>query len=225
MTSDLWVLRFLEMDPGGHLRLWLMRHLGENHDDVRWIARSTLWGLLPEPGEFVKLDVEIRLRLLRLIGKLCDLRMGKNVPLSVRGFAESSLIGASERALQIVDCWVAGTALPSWLEARCYQSQRHLSRQISTALLPAREAIDGLWLLDLPSPFLPFAVAQHRQIFGARNWLVHSGGDRLCPGIWTWTIDTSGGGEVLRRSRASFTPFASACAHRDAFEPSRDGVA
>ena len=115
--------------------------------------------------------------------------------------------------------------MPTWLEARCIQSWRHLARRISTVLLPAREAIDGLWLLDLPSPFLPFAVAQHRKMFGARNWLVHSGGDRLCPGIWTWTIDTSGKGEVLRRSQASFTPFACACAHRDAFEPTTGGVA
>jgi len=219
LTRDLEVLRLLEMDPGGHLRLWLRRHLGENISEIRWVARSTLWGLLPEPSEFVALNIESRLRLLRLIGLLCDLRKGETVPLSVRSFAEASLIGSSNRALQIVDYWVAGEALPPWLEARCLQSQRHLARRISTAMLPARQALDGLWLLDLPSPFLPFAVAQHRQMFGARNWLVHSGGDRLCPGVWTWTIDTSGDGEVLRRTRAGFEPFTSACAHRDAFEP------
>ena len=213
------------MDPGGHLRLWLMRHLGENTADVRWIARSTLWGLLPEPCEFVALNVERRLRLLRLIGSLCDLRKGETVPLSVRSFAEASLIGASGRALLIVDLWVKGEMMPTWLEARCIQSQRHLARRISTVLLPAREGVDGLWLLDLPSPFLPFAVAEHRKMFGARNWLVHSGGDRFCPGIWTWTIDSSGGGEVLRRSRASFTPFVCASAHREAFEPTTGGVA
>ena len=213
------------MDPGGHLRLWLMRYFAEDITDVRWKSRSTLWGVLPEPSELVKLRIEVRLRLLRLIGALCDLRQGRDVPLSVRSFAESSLIGASGRALLIIDLWVTGEDLPTWLEASCIQSQRHLSRRISTALLPAREAIDGLWLLDLPSPFLPFAVAQHRKMFGIRNWLVHSGGDRLCPGIWTWTIDTSGKGEVLRRSQASFTPFSCACAHRDAFEPATGGVA
>ena len=207
------------MDLGGHLRLWLMRHFGENVSDVRWIARTNLWGILPEPSEFVRLGVEKRLRMLRLIGLICDLRKGETVPLSVRSFAEASLMGASKRALQIVDCWVAGQPLPPWLEARCIQSQRHLNRRVSTVLLPAREGIDGLWLLDLPSPFLPFAVAQHRQMFGARNWLVHSGGDRLSPGIWTWTIDVTGEGEVLRRSRAGFTPFSCASAHRDAFEP------
>ena len=211
------------MDPGGHLRLWLMRHAREDLTDVRWIPRSTLWGLLPGPCEFVGLDVEKRLRMLRLIGSLCDLRLGQKVPLSVRSFAEAALIGSSQRALRIVDYWIAGKPLPPWLEARCIQSQRHLSRRISTALLPAREAMNCLWLLDLPSPFLPFAVAEHRKMFGARNWLVHSGGDRLSPGIWTWTIDTSGGGEVLRRSRAGFTPFTSACAHRDTFEPAAGG--
>ena len=213
------------MDPGGHLRLWLMRYFAEDISDVRWTSRSTLWGVLPEPSEFVGLNIEIRLRLLRLIGALCDLRQGRTVPLSVRSFAEAALIGASGRALLIVDLWVAGELMPTWLEARCVQSQRHLARRISTVLLPAREGIDGLWLLDLPSPFLPFAVAEHRKMFGARNWLVHSGGDRLCPGIWTWTIDTSGEGEVLRRSRASFTPFACACAHREAFEPTTGRVA
>ena len=100
------------MDPGGHLRLWLRRHLGENISDIRWVARSTLWGLLPEPSEFVALNIERRLRLLRLIGLLCDLRKGETVPLSVRSFAEASLIGSSNRALQIVDYWVAGEALP-----------------------------------------------------------------------------------------------------------------
>ena len=158
-----------------------------------------------------------------MIGSLCDLKHGKDVPLAVRSFAESSLIGSSQRALLIVDFWVAGQCLPPWLEARCIQSQRHLSRRVSTALLPARESMDGLWLLDMPSPFLPFAVAEHRKLFGAKNWLVHSGGDRLSPGVWTWTIDMSGDGEVLRRSRAGFEPFMCACAHRDAFEPTRVG--
>ena len=212
------------MDPGGHLRLWMMRYFSEDLTDVRWISRSTLWGVLPEPNELLKLPIETRLRLLRLIGALCDLRHGKYVPLSVRSFAEAALIGASGRALLILDLWIAGEVMPTWLEARCIQSQRHLYRRISTALLPAREGVDGLWLLDLPSPFLPFAVAEHRMMFGARNWLVHSGGDRLCPGIWTWTIDSSGRGEVLRRSHASFTPFECACAHRDAFEPATGGV-
>ena len=223
MTDDLGVLRFLEMDPGGHLRLWLMRHFSECTNDVRWIPRSTLWGNLPEPAELVCLNIETRLRILRLIGSLCDLKHSKDVPLAVRSFAESSLIGSSQRALLIVDFWVAGQCLPPWLEARCIQSQRHLSRRVSTALLPARESMDGLWLLDMPSPFLPFAVAEHRKLFGAKNWLVHSGGDRLSPGVWTWTIDMSGDGEVLRRSRAGFEPFMCACAHRDAFEPTRVG--
>ena len=213
------------MDPGGHIRLWMMRYFAKDLTDVHWTSRSTLWGVLPEPNELLKLPIETRLRLLRMIGSLCDLRKGQDVPLSVRSFAEASLIGASGRALLILDLWVAGELMPTWLEARCIQSQRHLARRVSTALLPAREGVDGLWLLDLPSPFLPFAVAEHRTMFGSRNWLVHSGGDRLCPGIWTWTIDKSGGGEVLRRSQASFTPFKCACAHRDAFEPATGGVA
>jgi len=213
------------MDPGGHIRLWLMRHFADDLKGVRWISRSTLWGVLPEPSQFVGLNIETRLRLLRLIGALCDLQKGETVPLSVRSFAEAALIGASGRALLLIDLWVAGEVMPTWLEARCVQSQRHLARRIATVLLPAREGVDGLWLLDLPSPFLPFAVAEHRKMFGARNWLVHSGGDRLCPGIWTWTIDTTGGGEVLRRSRAGFTPFVRACAHREAFEPTTGGVA
>ena len=211
------------MDPGGHLRLWLMRHFAEKIADVRWIPRSTLWGNFPEPVDLIRLNIEKRLRILRLIGSLCDLRLGKDVPLAVRSFAEASLIGSTQRALQIVDIWVAGENLPPWLEARCIQSQRHLVRRISTALLPARESMGGLWLIDLPAPFLPFAVAEHRKLLGARNWLVHSGGDRLFPGVWTWTIDMSGGGEVLRRSRAVFEPFTRACAHRDAFEPTMVG--
>jgi hypothetical protein len=213
------------MDPGGHLRLWLMRYFAENLTDVRWISRSTLWGVFPQPREFTELDTVTRLRLQRLIGALCDLRRGETVPLVVRGFAEAALIGATGRALLIVDLWVAGKEMPAWLEARCMQSQRHLSRRISTVLLSAREGVGGLWLLDLPSPILPFAVAHHRQMFGARNWLVHSGGDRLNPGIWTWTIDTTGEGEVLRRSQAVFTPFKCANAHREAFEPTTGGVA
>jgi len=200
-----------------------MRHFSEPTKDVRWIPRSTLWGKLPEPAELVHLNIETRLRILRLIGSLCDLKRSKDVPLAVRSFAEAALIGSSQRALLIVDFWVSGECLPPWLEARCIQSQRHLSRRVSTALLPARESMDGLWLLDMPSPFLPFAVAEHRKLFGAKNWLVHSGGDRLSPGVWTWTIDMSGDGEVLRRSRADFEPFICACTHRDAFEPTRVG--
>jgi hypothetical protein len=207
------------MDPGGCLQFWLMYHAGEETTDVRWMSRSTLWGILPPPNAFVNLDVEIRLRMLRLIGALCDLRQGHDVPLMVQSFAEAALMGFTDRALRLIDLWVKGEQMPSWLEARCRQTQRHLARRISTALLPAREGYQGLWLLDLPAPFLPFAVAKHRKLFGARSWLVHSGGDRLCPGIWTWAIDTSGGGEVLRRSRAGFTPFSCASAHRDAFEP------
>ena len=157
--------------------------------------------------------------MLRLIGALCDLRQGQEVPLMVSSFAEAALMGFTDRALKIIDLWVKAEQMPSWLEARCRQTQRHLARRISTALLPAREGYQGLWLLDLPAPFLPFAVAAHRKLFGARSWLVHSGGDRLCPGVWTWAIDTNGGGEVLRRSRAGFTPFSCASAHRDAFEP------
>ena len=213
------VLRILEMDPGGCLRFWLMRHVGEETTDVRWMSRSTLWGNLPPPNAFVNLDIDIRLRLLRLIGALCDLRHGRSVPLMIRSFAEASLVGFPNRALKLIDLWVKGQAMPPWLEARCLQSQRHLARRISTSLLPAREGYQGLWLLDLPAPFLPFAVAEHRRLFGAKSWLVHSGGDRLSPGVWTWAIDASGGGEVLRRSRAGFTPFACASAHRDAFEP------
>ena len=129
------------MDPGGHLRLWLMRYFAEDLSEVRWKSRSTLWGVLPEPGEFVGVGIEIRLRLLRLIGALCDLRQGRDVPLSVRSFAEAALIGASGRALLIVDLWVQGEMMPTWLEARCMQSQRHLARRISTVLLPAREGI------------------------------------------------------------------------------------
>ena len=60
------------MDPGGHLRRWLMRYFAEDLSEVRWKSRSTLWGVLPEPGEFVGVGIEIRLRLLRLIGALCD---------------------------------------------------------------------------------------------------------------------------------------------------------
>ena len=132
------------MDPGGHLRLWLMRYFAKDISEVRWKSRSTLWGVLPEPSEFVGVHIEIRLRLLRLIGALCDLRQGREVPLSVRSFAEASLIGASGRALLIVDLWVKGEMMPTWLEARCIQSQRHLARRISTVLLPAREGVDGL---------------------------------------------------------------------------------
>ena len=207
------------MDPGGCLRFWLMHHTGEETDNVRWMSRSTLWGRLPPPNAFVNLNIETRLRMLRLIGALCDLRQGHEVPLMVSSFAEAALMGFTDRALKIIDLWVKGEQMPPWLEARCRQTQRHLARRISTALLPAREGYRGLWLLDLPAPFLPFAVAAHRKLFGARSWLVHSGGDRLCPGIWTWAIDTNGGGEVLRRSRAGFTPFSCASAHRDAFEP------
>ncbi len=207
------------MDPGGCLRFWLMRHHGEDTSKIRWVSRSTLWGQLPSPSEFVGIDIETRLRLMRLIGTLCDLRKGRDVPLSVRSFAEASLMGIIQRALQIIDIWIKGEQMPPWLEARCLQTQRHLSRRISTALLPAREGFQELWLIDMPAPFLPFAVAEHRELFGKRCWLVYSGGDRLCPGIWTWAIDRKGGGEVLRRSRAGFTPFSCASAHRDAFEP------
>ena len=207
------------MDPGGYLRFWLMRHAGADTTGIRWMSRSTLWGNLPPPNAFVNFDIELRLRLLRLIGALCDLRKGRDVPLMVRSFAEASLMGVTNRALGLIDLWVKGEPMPPWLEARCRQTQRHLSRRISTALLPAREGYQGIWLLDLPAPFLPFAVAEHRKLFATRSWLVHSGGDRLCPGIWTWAIDTTGGGEVLRRSRAGFTPFLCASVHRDAFEP------
>ena len=183
-----------------------MHRTGEETTNVRWMSRSTLWGRLPPPNAFVNLNIETRLRILRLIGALCDLRQGQQVPLMVSSFAEAALMGFTDRALKIIDLWVKGEQMPPWLEARCRQTQRHLARRISTALLPAREGYQGLWLLDLPAPFLPFAVAAHRKLFGARvGWSIQEA--IAFVRVWTWAIDTNGGGEVLRRSRAGFTPF------------------
>ena len=134
------------MDPGGCLRFWLMHRAGEDTTNVRWMSRSTLWGRLPPPNAFVNLNIETRLRMLRLIGALCDLRQGQEVPLMVSSFAEAALMGFTDRALKIIDLWVKGEQMPPWLEARCRQTQRHLDRRISTALLPAREGYQGLWL-------------------------------------------------------------------------------
>ena len=117
----------------------------------------------------------------------------------VSSFAEAALMGFTDRALKIIDLWVKGEQMPPWLEARCRQTQRHLARRISTALLPAREGYQGLWLLDLPAPPSFHSPSLHIANCSARSWLVHSGGDRLCPGVRTWAIDTNGGGEVLRR--------------------------
>ena len=91
------------MDPGGYLRFWLMRHAGADTTGIRWMSRSTLWGNLPPPNAFVNFDIELRLRLLRLIGALCDLRKGRDVPLMVRSFAEASLMGVTNRALGLID--------------------------------------------------------------------------------------------------------------------------
>ncbi|HIF04096.1 MAG TPA: hypothetical protein EYQ80_01385 [Candidatus Poseidoniales archaeon] len=141
----------------------------------------------------------------------------------MRAFAEAALIGATDRATRILDLWIEGESLPSRLHRRCHRSQRRLAHRIRTGLHHARGSVDELWLIDLPAPFLPFTIALCHRMLGARSLIVHSGGDRLWPGVWTWVIDQAGEGEVLRRSSAGILPFERASAHREAFEPTSGG--
>jgi hypothetical protein len=216
-------LHAIEMDVGGHLRLWLMRHRTGEFPEVRWLSSSTLWGVFPSPSELIDIDVQVRLRFFRLIGLLGELKGGGRTPLAVRAFAEAALIGASERAMRILDLWVAGQPLPLRLYRRCDRIQRRLAHRVRTVLQRARQESGSLWLMDLPAPFMPFAMATYVGMLGEPPQWVHSGGDRLWPGVWTWVIDQTGEGEVLRRSSAGILPFERASAHREAFEPTSGG--
>jgi len=211
------------MDPGGMLRLWLMRYRTGRQPAILWQPTRTLWGVWPTVAMIADLEIGVRLRLLRFIACLGELRAGRRAPLSVRAFAEAACVGAPRRAVELLDHWMEGEALPARLHQRCDRIQRRLAHRVRSVLHSAREDGGILWLIDLPVTLLPFAISLHRRMLGPRPLIVHCGGGRLWPGLSTWAIDRDGTGEVLRRSSGGFSPFERAAEHREAFEPTAGG--
>ena len=217
------------MDVGGHIRLWLVRHRTGITSDVFWCSSSILLGELPGPSELWGLKATTRLRMSRLIGLLYKLRLGEKVPLAVRALAQASLYGATERALWLIEIWIAGARIPLRLMAKCIRLQRKMAHRVRNVLQEERafylpNGVTELSLTDLEAPIIPFAIVLYRQMLGAQILRIYSGGARIHPGVWTWEIDASGEGEVIYRERAGEWPRLAAATDRDAFEPASSGT-